>query len=86
MEPNPREGVGKSVISTIFAVQFSIMLIIPVKEGENIERALKRFKKKFDRTKTGRMLRARKEYVKPKTVRREAMKKAVYKNKKALMG
>ena len=52
------------------------MLIIPVKEGENIERALKRFKKKFDRTKTGRMLRAR----------REAMKKAVYKNKKALMG
>ena len=32
------------------------------------------------------MLRARKEYVKPKTVRREAMKKAVYKNKKALMG
>ena len=62
------------------------MLIIPVKEGENIERALKRFKKKFDRTKTGRMLRARKEYVKPKSVRREAMKKAVYKNKKALMG
>ena len=86
MEPNPPEGVGKSVISTIFASQFSIMLIIPVKEGENIERALKRFKKKFDRTKTGRMLRARKEYVKPKTVRREAMKKAVYKNKKALMG
>lgn len=66
--------------------QLRIMLIIPVKEGENIERALKRFKKKFDRTKTGRLLRARKEYVKPKTVRREAMKKAVYKNKKALMG
>jgi len=66
--------------------QLRIMLIIPVKEGENIERALKRFKKKFDRTKTGRMLRSRKEYVKPKTVRREAMKKAVYKNKKALMG
>ena len=29
------------------------MIIIPVKEGENIERALKRFKRKFDRT--GRM-------------------------------
>ena len=28
------------------------MLIIPVKEGENIDRALKRFKRKFDRTKT----------------------------------
>ena len=28
------------------------MLIIPVKEGENIDRALKRYKRKFDRTKT----------------------------------
>ena len=27
------------------------MLIIPVKEGENIERALKKYKKKFDKTK-----------------------------------
>jgi small subunit ribosomal protein S21 len=26
------------------------MLIIPVKEGENIERALKRYKKKFEKT------------------------------------
>jgi small subunit ribosomal protein S21 len=25
------------------------MIIIPIKEGENIERALKRYKKKFDR-------------------------------------
>ena len=28
------------------------MLIIPIKEGENIDRALKRFKRKFDRTGT----------------------------------
>ena len=28
------------------------MLIIPIKEGENIDRALKRYKRKFDRTKT----------------------------------
>lgn len=33
------------------------MLIIPVKEGENIDRALKRFKRKFDRTGTMRQLR-----------------------------
>jgi len=33
------------------------MLIIPVKDGENIDRALKRFKRKFDRTKTMRNLR-----------------------------
>ncbi|MFZ2794922.1 MAG: 30S ribosomal protein S21, partial [Prolixibacteraceae bacterium] len=26
------------------------MIIIPVKEGENIERALKRFKRKFEKT------------------------------------
>ena len=26
------------------------MLIIPIKEGENIDRALKRFKRKFDKT------------------------------------
>jgi small subunit ribosomal protein S21 len=62
------------------------MLVIPVKEGENIERALKRFKKKFDRTRKGRELRARREYTKPTTIRREALKRAVYKNKKALMG
>jgi small subunit ribosomal protein S21 len=27
------------------------MLIIPIKEGENIDRALKRYKRKFDKTK-----------------------------------
>lgn len=54
------------------------MLIIPVKEGENIERALKKFKKKFERTGTMRQLRARQEYIKPSVVRREQKKKAVY--------
>lgn len=56
------------------------MLIIPVKEGENIERALKKFKKKFERTGTMRQLRARQEYIKPSVRRREQMKKAVYIN------
>jgi len=41
------------------------MLIIPVKDGENIDRALKRFKRKFDRTKTMRTLRENKEFKKP---------------------
>jgi small subunit ribosomal protein S21 len=57
------------------------MLSIPVKEGDNIERALKRFKKKFDRTKRMRELRERREFVKPSVAKREGMKKAVYKNK-----
>ena len=56
------------------------MLSIPVKEGDNIERSLKRFKKKFDRTKKMRELRNRREFVKPSVLKREAMKKAVYKN------
>lgn len=54
------------------------MLIIPVKEGENIERALKKFKKKFERTGTMRQLRARQQYLKPSVVKREATKKAIY--------
>lgn len=54
------------------------MLIIPVKEGENIERALKKYKKKFDRTKVVRELRARKQFTKPSVLRREEIKKAAY--------
>lgn len=54
------------------------MLIIPVKEGENIERSLKKFKRKFDRTGTMRQLRSRKQFVKPSVVRRKEIKKAAY--------
>ena len=52
------------------------MLSIPVKENDNIERCLKRFKKKFDRTKKMKELRSRREFVKPSLLNREAMKKA----------
>ncbi|TVR38950.1 MAG: 30S ribosomal protein S21 [Cryomorphaceae bacterium] len=54
------------------------MLIIPVKEGENIERALKRFKKKFERTGTMRQLRARQHFTKPSVERRKEVLKARY--------
>lgn len=54
------------------------MLIIPVKEGENIDRALKRYKRKFDRTKTMKNLRSRKEYVKPSVANRKQRIKAAY--------
>ena len=57
------------------------MLIIPVKEGENIERALKKFKKKFERTGTMKELRARQQFTKPSIVNREQVKKAIYKEK-----
>jgi len=57
------------------------MLIIPVKEGENIERALKRYKKKYDRTGTVRQLRRRQCFIKDCVIRREEIKKAIYVSK-----
>ncbi|KGL50527.1 30S ribosomal protein S21 [Porphyromonas cangingivalis] len=54
------------------------MIIVPLKEGENIERALKRFKRKFERTGTLRELRSRQAFVKPSVVNRKKMEKARY--------
>ena len=41
------------------------MLVISVKEGEQIDRALKRLKRKFLQTGTLKRLRAKKQYLKP---------------------
>lgn len=57
------------------------MLIIPVKEGESIERALKKYKKKYDKTNVVKELRNRKEFIKPSVLQRQAKIKAVYKQK-----
>ena len=54
------------------------MLIIPIKEGENIDRAIKRFKRKFDKTGTKRSLQSRKEFIKPSVKRRATIQKAQY--------
>ena len=54
------------------------MLIIPIKDGENIDRALKRFKRKFDRTGAMRQLRERKTFIKPSVARRAIIQKAQY--------
>ncbi len=54
------------------------MIIIPVKEGENIDRALKKLKRKFERTGVVKELRARKTYVKPTVKNREQKLKAIY--------
>jgi small subunit ribosomal protein S21 len=60
------------------------MIIVPVKEGENIERALKKLKRKFEKTGVVRELRDRQKFTKPSVVKREQMIKAVYKNKMQL--
>lgn len=54
------------------------MIVIPVKEGENIERALKRFKRKFEKTGVVKELRERQAFTKPSVERRVEVKKAIY--------
>ena len=54
------------------------MLIIPVKEGESIDKALKRFKRKFDKTGGMRQLRSRKQFLKPSVKNRAKIQKAQY--------
>ncbi len=54
------------------------MIIVPIKEGDNIERALKRYKKKFDKTGSVRELRRRQTFIKPSEVKRKKMEKAIY--------
>ena len=55
------------------------MIIINVKEGESLDRALKRFKKKFEKTGVVRELRARQAFEKKSVTRRIQVKKAIYK-------
>ena len=57
------------------------MIIVPVKEGENIERALKKFKKKFERTGILRQLRNRQAFVKPSVQKRDEKIKAIYRER-----
>ena len=54
------------------------MIIVPVKEGENIDRTLKRFKRTFEKTGVIRELRSRQAFVKPSVRRRDERKKAIY--------
>jgi small subunit ribosomal protein S21 len=54
------------------------MIIVPVKEGENIERALKKYKRKFEKTGVVKELRERQKFTKPSIKNREARLKAIY--------
>ena len=54
------------------------MISVPVKEGENIEKALKKFKRKFEKTGVIKELRSRQQYDKPSVVKRLKMERAVY--------
>ena len=54
------------------------MIIVPIKEGENIEKALKKFKRKFEKTGAVREMRARKTFEKPSVKKRMALQTAIY--------
>jgi small subunit ribosomal protein S21 len=58
------------------------MILIEIKENENIDKALKRFKKKFEKTQVLKQLRKRQAFEKPSIARRTEIKKAVYVNNK----
>ncbi|MBO9203300.1 MULTISPECIES: 30S ribosomal protein S21 [Niastella] len=57
------------------------MLIIDSKDCENIDKALKKYKKKFEKAKILVQLRGRQSYTKPSVERRNVVLKAVYKQK-----
>ena len=52
-----------------------------IKEGDNIEKALKKYKKKFEKTGVVKQLRERSKFTKPSIVRRTQVIKAAYKQK-----
>ncbi len=54
------------------------MIIVQVKEGEQIERALKKFKRKFEKTGIVKELRRRQAFQKPSVTNRKKMMKAIY--------
>ncbi len=60
-----------------------IMLIIDSKDCENIDKALKKYKKKFEKSKVLLQLRARQSFMKPSVERRTQVLKAIYRQKMA---
>ena len=59
------------------------MLIIDSKDCENIDKALKKYKKKFEKSRTLLQLRERQAFTKPSVKRRFEVLKAVYKQQMA---
>ena len=54
------------------------MIVVPVKEGENIEKALKKFKRKFEKTGVVMELRARQQFDKPSVINRFKKERTIY--------
>ncbi len=61
------------------------MIIVKVEEGESIDRALKRFKRRIERAGIMREVRERQFYKKPSERRREILNRAIHLNRLKLM-
>ena len=54
------------------------MIVVTIKEGENVEKALKKLKRKFEKTGVVKELRARQKFTKKSVIAREQLRKAIY--------
>lgn len=54
------------------------MIIVPIKEGESIDKALKKLKRKFEKTGVVKELRERQKFTKPSVIKRSERLKAIY--------
>ena len=72
----PQFDYRKILITTYLIIKN--MIVVPVKEGENIEKALKKFKRKFEKTGVVKELRSRQQYDKPSVLKRLKMERAIY--------
>ena len=70
--------MAKSTKFNIKKLKQKKMIIVPVKEGENIEKALKKFKRKFEKTGVVKELRRRQQFDKPSVLKRLKMEHAIY--------
>jgi small subunit ribosomal protein S21 len=53
------------------------MIVVPIKEGDNLERALKKLKRKFEKTGVVKELRERQKFTKPSVINHEKRLKAI---------
>ncbi len=72
----PQFDYRKILITTYLIIK--TMIVVPVKEGENIEKALKKFKRKFEKTGVVKELRARQQFDKPSVLNRLKRERAIY--------
>ena len=70
--------VINNYLSTLNKKEVFTMIVVPIKEGDNIERALKKLKRKFEKTGVVKELRERQKFTKPSVINRERKLKAIY--------